>query len=345
MKIAIIISPCIEVPVKSYGGMEQVAYLLARELGKTNEVTVFAAKGSKVENCEVVETIEPGYSTPYENRELTQWNSIKDKLYDFDIIDFHWHSVPPIHGRRIFWSIHDYKPSTPLYQGNFIARSKSHAEFLEKYWGWEVNYCYNPVDISRFKIAKKEDFFLFLSRIDQMKGAHNFVEIAKSFPEQKFVMAGMDDINKGIDPFFLANIFRELPKNCEYLGEVSEEEKIDLLARAKALICPYGNYSNGEPYFEVFGIHLIESLASGTPIFTLVRHGSPEELIPKNCGVIANSLEELKKALKDFIEGKVGFEPIKLREKAEEFSPERVTTKYINIYSQISNNEVDKKRN
>jgi glycosyltransferase involved in cell wall biosynthesis len=336
MKICIVAPPCIPASSgKEYSGSEKVAWLLANELGKNNEVTLVAAKGSEKGNFRLIESIEPGYSTPYENREFLQWEKVKPLILKekWDVIDFHSRYYPINEvkniARKICISYHDLNPQFVSYPLTFIARSKFHAEYLEKKFGWDIEWCYNPIKIEDYKFRKeKEDFFLFLGRMSYYKGPIEFVKICKEL-NLKGIMAGEDSIERGISPNELMGIFKELNGKIEYLGRISEEEKIDLLSRAKALISPLT-----EPYMAVFDLVIVEALASGTPVFTVDR-GSPRELLNglrlTPYGYVAKDLEELKKALKDFIEGKVGFESTKLRERAKEFSPEKIVNKYVEI--------------
>ena len=332
MRICVVCSPCIPCRVDlEYGGLEKVVALLARELAKEHEVTLIAAKGSKVSKCELITPIEARYSLPGENRELELWAKAGVDARDYDIVDFHTHQRPAIRGDNIVWSIHDLLPPHPLYPYKLVARSKFHAAWLERQWGYEVTYCYNCIDVSEFKVKEKEDYFLFLSRICKGKGIFNLIEIAKRFPEQRFIIAGEDRIEYGINPWELAKFLSKLPSNCEYLGYVSAREKQRLLSKAKALILPY----DSNAYQEVFGLVVLEALASGTPVFAL-RNGAVPELIGLGkslYGYVACSLEELGKVLESYLEGKLQFDPWVLREYAASFSPSQAARRMLDIYS------------
>ncbi|MEM2525580.1 MAG: glycosyltransferase [Candidatus Methanomethylicaceae archaeon] len=337
-RIAFVVTPCLPIGTKGYSGLEKVAYLLANEVGKKHEVTVFAAKGSEKGNFNLVEVLKPGYNTPFLNRELIFMALINDKLENFDLIDFHihyFHIVPNKFYRKAVFSSHgylDFFPKESLGVVKIFARSKAHAELLSKRFNAEIDYCYNPVDVDKFKVEEKEDYLLFLSRICREKGAFNFLEIAKEFPNERFIMAGDDKPEHGADPLFVSIVLRNLTKNIEYLGEITEEKKIDLLSRAKALIVPYGKDITGEIYFEVFGIFIVEALASGTPCFVIDSGGVSEILNGKGLteyGFVANNLDELKNALNEFLKGKIDFNPKKLRERANRFNPETIAEEYL----------------
>jgi glycosyltransferase involved in cell wall biosynthesis len=337
MRIVAFITPCIKVPVSGYGGLEQTAYLILEELGKTNDVYVVAAKGSSFKNCKYIEGIEEGYSTPTENRELTQLNKVKKQMIELnaDIYDFHIHDpniIPEQIRDKSVFEAHDFTPPLVFpFPKMIVARSEFHKRFLEGLYGYACEFVYNCVDVSSFPFSiKKEDYFLFLSRITKEKGIFNLIKIAKDFPNEHFIVAGEDSAEKGIDQVQLGNFLSQIPENVEYLSKISEEKKRELLRKAKALILPYD-----ESYAEIFGNIFIESWACGTPVFTL-NNGSPEELFKgkglTKYGFVAESLEELEQALKDFVEGKIAFRAKFLRQRAEEFTPEKIAQKYIELF-------------
>lgn len=113
---------------------------------------------------------------------------------------------------------------------------------------------FDPLDF-RFK-ETKDDYFLFLGRLTPRKGLAIVEEIAK---HHKVITAGQGDIR--------------VP-GTEHVGVVRGKEKAELLAGAKALICP-------TVYIEPFGGVAAEAQLSGTPIITTdfgaftetVKHG------------------------------------------------------------------------
>jgi len=339
MRICIVCSPCIPCRVDlEYGGLEKVVALIARELAKEHEVTLIAGKGSKVKGCELITPIESRYALPGEPRELELWAKAGVDPEDFDVIDFHTHQRPAIRGDRLVWSIHDLMPPHPLFPYKLVARSRFHATWLERTWGYDVTYVYNCLDPEEFRVIEdKDDYLLFLSRITKGKGCFNLVELAKRV-QTSFVIAGEDRIEYGIDCYELARFLSMLPSNCEYLGYVSPKEKRELLSKARALVLPYD-----PSYQEVFGIVILEALASGTPVFA-IKNGAIPELLGEGLGpygYVADSLEELAKAIEKYLKGKFSFDPWVLRDYAERFSPAESAARYLEIYSAIARSRKD----
>jgi len=73
-------------------------------------------------------------------------------------------------------------------------------------------------------------------------------------------------------------VFRVMKKANEngfsYLGKVSLEKKLELLADAKVVLLPYR-----EEYMGVFEIVFVEAMATGTPVITTRLSSAEEEII------------------------------------------------------------------
>jgi glycosyltransferase involved in cell wall biosynthesis len=72
----------------------------------------------------------------------------------------------------------------------------------------------------------------------------------------------------------------------EYVGEINDVEKCDLLGNAAAVLCTYD-------WPEPFGIVLIEALACGTPVFAYRRGSIPEIIDDGVTGFICDSMAEM----------------------------------------------------
>ncbi|MEM0134205.1 MAG: glycosyltransferase [Thermoplasmatales archaeon] len=109
------------------------------------------------------------------------------------------------------------------------------------------------IDLSKFKFNDvKQDYFLFLGRLTRDKGVLELLEAASNLPGKKFKIAGTGPLKEDVTNY------AEKYKNIEYLGYVSEAEKVDLLRNAKLLVTP--------SRAETFGVVFIEAMASGTPV-------------------------------------------------------------------------------
>ena len=93
----------------------------------------------------------------------------------------------------------------------------------------------------------KEDWCLYLGRIDPVKGINIAIDTCKRTGIQ-LKMAGQGKI-------------KDIPPHVEMLGYLNFESKIEYLRRAKALICP-------SRFNEPFGYIAIEAAMCGTPVLS-----------------------------------------------------------------------------
>ncbi|MCB9790513.1 glycosyltransferase [Candidatus Nomurabacteria bacterium] len=150
---------------------------------------------------------------------------------------------------------------------------------------------YPPVNLSKFMSLKKEsagNYFLALSPFEENKGGVDIVKLALR-NNIKLRVTGIGALYKRCKKLARGN------KNIEFLGWVSEEEKIELLRHAKGLLF-LG--------VEDFGIAAVEAIAAGLPVFAYKAGGAHEIVINEVNGILCNTLkpQELDTVLKGFTE-------------------------------------------
>lgn len=116
-------------------------------------------------------------------------------------------------------------------------------------------------ELSNFEYNEdKGDYFLFMGRLNHEKGISIFRDIAKHFPNKKFILAGQGNHNL------------EIPSNMKEVGLLNPKERKEYLKNAIAVISP-------SHYAEPFGLTAIEAGLSGTPIISTDHGGYSETVI------------------------------------------------------------------
>ena len=211
------------------------------------------------------------------------------------------------------------------YPDTYIANSELIQRRLERYWDVDSEVVYPPVDVESFYTAEKEDFYLTYSRLVPSKCIDEIVRAFKNLPNQKLIVGG-----SGPQEIYLREI---APDNVEFRGFLSEEEKRDLLSRAKALVFAAKN--------EDFGMVPIEAFASGTPVIG-VNEGYTQVQVQDgiNGYLFERGVDNVSSAVRTFSVDGVTASPNEIQKMATRYSIERfeqqietTVTEAINISS------------
>lgn len=189
-----------------------------------------------------------------------------------------------------------------------VANSQNVAARIKKFYRKSAVVIYPPVNTSKEGLPVKRigDYYLSVCRLWKNKGVDIIIQACKEADAPLKVV--------GIGPE-LSNLKKIGGKNIEFLGEVSDEEKMNLYAGAKAFIAAASD--------EDFGITLVESQATGTPVIALKSGGFLETIIEGKTGEFfaQATKESLVSVLKNFDPGKYRVE--NLQKQAEKFSKEQ----------------------
>ncbi len=190
-----------------------------------------------------------------------------------------------------------------------IANSENVAARINKFYRRDSVIVYPPVNVTDFKKVRKQlgEYFLVFNRLVRGKGTEVVITACTKL--------GLPLKVAGIGPE-LNRLKKLAGKTVEFLGEINEDDKAELYAKAKALITAAED--------EDFGITAVEAQACGTPVIAAKAGGYLETVIEGKTGEFyqpAVSVDNLIKVLQ-------GFEPDKykesdLRKQAERFSKER----------------------
>ena len=342
MRIAITVDPELPVPPREYGGIERVVDLLVRGLmERGHEVTLFANRESTV-CCELV---------PYEGRRSASWGDTArnigqivrrvvkghyDLVHGFGRLAYMLPFLPmpipklmsyqrEICPRSIQWG---HRLSRNTLQ--FSACSRSMIRCVEHLGRWHVVYNAVGPDQYTFRSHVGPDApFVFLGRIEHIKGTHLAIEIARRCGRE-LVIAG--NVPAEHRDYFESRIRPHIDgSKLRYVGPVGNAQKNELLGRAAALLMPI-------LWEEPFGIVMAESLACGTPVLGVRRGAVPEVVRDGENGFIGNDVEELVGAAKRIND----IDRAACRRSMEErFSSTIMVSEYLRIYKGMTSRHLE----
>ena len=337
LKIALLSTPLLTVPPINYGGLELIVANLGMELAKLgHDVTIFAPKGSHVEGCRMVEVGVPTTTVfiDWLKAETDMFEYIKDMLGDFDIIHGHnWFGMeyrakalnPKLHvlhthhgGLVADWWLR----SKPAFKLNMCAISNWMKSVYERQ-GMPARAIHNGTDMSKYPLRRKKGGrYLWLSRMAFFKAPHEAIRVAKELGIKLDVVGATQFVED-------AKYVEQVKLSCDgkqirFIGEVTNEQKLEYLSNAKALLVT-GRW--GEP----FGLHVIEAMATGTPVISIADGGINETI--KGGGVLCQDLDALKDAVKQF--NSYHFTPTKCRKNAMMFDTRHMALGYLQAYRDI----------
>ncbi len=320
LKIAQIAPLWFPVPPVGYGGTELVVSRITEGLVKRgHSVTLFASGDSRTA-AKLISPIKKNLfdlGVPWLHDSYNILNLVKgfELKNNFDIIHTHIDvhdplirsynsdipSVATLH--NMFWAMPHNSKKNKLwfaYQGRELLYKQfsklpyiSISESYRKLCPIDINFIktiYHGVDTERLKFNSfGGDSFVWLGRIDQSKGVHVAVRLAKKLGI-KLLIAGAI-VNPDSHRFFKEQVKPYLGRKIKYVGELkSEKQKSEFFGNAKAFLYPL-------QWDEPFGLTMIESQACGTPVIAF-RRGSVPELVKNGItGFVINDITEMKKAM------------------------------------------------
>uniref|UniRef100_A0A7C4BCC0 Glycosyltransferase family 4 protein n=1 Tax=Ignisphaera aggregans TaxID=334771 RepID=A0A7C4BCC0_9CREN len=324
-------------PPKGYGGVELMVDTLAKEqIRRGHRVLVL---GVKPRNAEVPYEFESVFEEPVKRPDVKHkvkylWKLLL-KSRDFDVIHIHFQPLALItsiikwlRSKAVLLTLHA-DPSDLIARLGvpLVAISESQRRRLEKRGIKVVAVIYNGIDVTKYPFRlEKEDFFVYVGRIDETKGVHIAVQAAKRCNE-KLVIIGPIASRSYFENFIKPLIDNE---NIVYLGEVDFETKVEYLSRAKALLYPV-------QYEEFFGIVMVEALATGTPVIGFAK-GSVVEIVRDSVtGFLVKDVDEICQAMKrvDKLDGRECRKDVE-----EKFSSKIMAKYYEDLYQRLLNESV-----
>lgn len=318
MRIAQVSSLWFRVPPIRYGGAEMSTHLLTEGLvEKGHDVTLFASGDSKTKAKLIApwpvhfEKTGFDYSSQPSLVYLNIHNLIQEhRRKRFDVINFHlslWSDYiyfllkRELHTNYIYtvrYTIPDKKKLPLEYEMlsrykhlSFTSISNAQQKASLKL-NWIAN-IYNSIDQSIYTYSEKPGkYFLSVGAIHPIKGLHRAIQAAKA-TNTKLIIAGK--INTSIPvmyDYWLKQIKPQIDnKLIIYKGETTRKQTAMLMRNAIGFLNPI-------QWEEPFGLVMLESMASGTPVIVFNRGSAPELVKHGKTGFVVQNTKEMIQAMK-----------------------------------------------
>jgi glycosyltransferase involved in cell wall biosynthesis len=299
MRIGIIAPPWIPVPPPAYGGIESFIDTLARAFVREGHDVVLAASGDSTCPVERLRGFPPSNPTTmgFTTDELRHLIRAYGRLDDVDVIVDNTLAGPilartattlPVvtvaHGPFIPLVRELYGAASP--DMSFVAISRHQASTAESVPIARV--IHHGMCISDIAVGSGGEEACFVGRMHPDKGVLEAVKAAEIAGIPLRIAAKMQE--EAEREYFDEVVRPALGSNAEYVGELDAEEKLELMGGSCALLNPI-------QWDEPFGLVMIESLATGTPIVA-TPYGSVPEIVDESVtGFVRDDLDSLAAAL------------------------------------------------
>ncbi|MFL6128951.1 MAG: glycosyltransferase family 4 protein [Mycobacteriales bacterium] len=297
LRVALVAPPWFEVPPQGYGGIEALCADLADGLVACGHEVHLFASGSRGTDAHFIRT----YEDPPSERvgdpilEMIHAARVAAAMTDMQLDIVHDHTLAgpllararrcptmlTVHG-PLDGELGDYLEllgSTVHLVAISAAQRRSRPELN---WAATIP---NALRVADYPFrAEKEDYALFLGRMNPEKGAHVAIEVAREAGCRLLIAAKCNEPAE--QAYFDEQVAPRLGDGVEWLGEADADRKRQLLGAARCLLFPLR-------WEEPFGLVMIEALACGTPVVALRRGSVPEIVVDGVTGYVRDDAAEL----------------------------------------------------
>ncbi len=337
VRIAEVAPPWFRVPPEGYGGIEWVVSLAADGLvERGHDVTLFAPGGSTTK-AKLVSPFEQEVGGAHIG---SVWHDVVHATAaylharEFDVVHDHSGMIGPAIGAQCG------VPVVHTLHGPFTERAKHLYRLLSgRIWYVAISeaqraFCpdlsyagtvHNGIDLSLYPFREeKEDFLLFLGRVNKEKGPELAVEAAKRTGRKLKMAVKMSEDHE--QEYWKTKVEPLLTGDEEIIGEITVDEKADLLARASAVLFPI-------QWPEPFGLVMAEANACGTPVVTFANGAAPEVIADGETGFLVHDMDEFCARIERV--GEISPAACRLRVQ-QEFSAEKMVEKYERVFENVT---------
>jgi glycosyltransferase involved in cell wall biosynthesis len=335
MRIGLISSIAHRTPPRDYGPWEQVASTLTEGfVRRGHDVTLFATADS-VTAARLVGSAPTGYEED-RSLEVKVWEALHisaafGRAGELDVLSNHFDFLPLSYSRLVstpvVTTIHGFSSEAilPVYRafddiGHYVAISDADRHPDLTY----AATIHHGIDTAAFTPVSQPTgaaYLLFLGRIHPDKGTHHAIEVARRTGMPLRIAGIVQD-----ETYFEREVRPHLDGGqVTYLGPVGPEDRDALLGGAAALL-------HLIDFDEPFGLSVVESLATGTPVIAHRRGSMPELVEDGRTGFLVHEVDEAVAAV-----GRLGaIDRATCRETAvARFDQERMVDAYLDLFEEV----------
>jgi glycosyltransferase involved in cell wall biosynthesis len=302
LRIGVLASIAHRTPPRDYGPWEQVASTLAEGLvALGHDVTLFATADSVTSgrlHAEAPRGYEEDGGYDVKVHEGLHIAAAFERAAGFDVLSNQFDFLPLTYSRLVptpvVTTVHGFSSEAilPAYRAyddiaHYVAISDADRHPDLTY----AATIHHGIDLAPFTFRDEPGtYLLFLGRIHPDKGTHRAVEVARR-AGLPLVIAGIVQDREYFDTLVRPHLDRD---GVSYVGPVGPAERDALLGGALALLHLIG-------FAEPFGLSVVESLATGTPVIAYPLGSMPEIVRPGRTGFLVDDVDGAVEAV-----GRVG---------------------------------------
>jgi glycosyltransferase involved in cell wall biosynthesis len=303
LKLLLTADPLLPVPPAQYGGIERIIDGLITEYATMgHEVILLAHPDSTAKDAAKIigwKGLEVNSKTDiarnglqlraiYQREKPDIVHSFSRLLYLYPlflttkarVVQSYQREISPVSTARAFRLVKD--------RLTFTACGAHMFQHLPNPENWHAIHNFTNTDFFCDDPEKPKDYLFFLGRIEDIKGAHEAIQVAKATGERLILAGNIEQahiayFNEKVKPYIDG-------KQIRYVGLVDDEQKCRWLQGAKAMLFPI-------KWEEPFGIVMAEALACGVPVLAFRRGSVPEVIDHGKTGFIVDSVDEMASAV------------------------------------------------
>jgi glycosyltransferase involved in cell wall biosynthesis len=333
------------VPPADYGGAELIVHWLTEELVEMGHDVTLIASGNSVTKAvllspypvDLLAAMRQGRAFRYEHYANSAWALAISCAHEFDVVHSHLgptylplaaSSVRPVlhtvheglDGPDELWLL-DRFPDAEV-----VGISASQIARVPETRRRSMPVVQHGCDFAEYRFSPSTSGSLgFVGRMGPQKGPATAIRVALSLGCPIRLAGGPQNRNE--EDYFEAEV-RPLLRHpsVEYLGRVSHEEKVALLADTAVLLFPI-------TWEEHFGVAMIEAMASGTPVVSFDVGSAPEVIDVGLTGYVGAVGSDLAGPTRMAM----SLDRTRVRDRAyERFSRRRMATDYVSQYRRLT---------